>query len=250
MACTRSFIIPCYNERERLPATLKSVCRYIDRSGVSSEVVVVDDGSTDGTAAWARSQARNDARIRVVAYQPNRGKGGAVKEGMLAAAGQFLLFLDADGATDVAESDAAWPLLEEQSVDIVIGSRQTAGSQIKARQAPWRELAGRTFGLLTRLLVVRGVQDTQCGFKAFRRESGQMLFSQLSSTGAVFDIELLVLAARQGLRVAEIPVAWTHDEDSRLTYNLRLSIAIFAELFRFRLKYRIWLPLKVRAHED
>jgi dolichyl-phosphate beta-glucosyltransferase len=250
MTCKRSFIIPCYNERERLPPTLESVCRYIDRSGVSSEIVVVDDGSSDDTAAWARSRAKDDRRVRVVAYSPNKGKGHAVKEGIMAASGESLLFLDADGSTPVVASDAVWPLLETQSFDVVIGSRQTEGSEIKSHQAPARELAGKSFGLLTRLLVIRGVKDTQCGFKAFKREPARRIFSQLSSSSAIFDIELLVLAVRQGLRIGEVAVEWTHDDDSRLTYDVRKTIAIFAELVRFKLKYRIWLPLYVATPCD
>ncbi len=242
----RSIIIPCYNERTRLPATLESVLAYIDEHDVPTEVVVVDDGSTDDTVAWARGREQSDSRVRVEAYSPNRGKGYAVRLGLSSAKGAFCLFMDADGATPVHEADRFWSLLESDCTDIVIGSRRQTGSVVVAGQSALRRVASRAYAAMTSFLVVRGVQDTQCGFKAFTRAAIEALLPRLHVDSAIFDIEMLAVAAKLQQRVCEVAVAWQHDDDSRLTYDLRKSIWIWMELLRLKWTHRIAWPLSVR----
>jgi dolichyl-phosphate beta-glucosyltransferase len=241
----RSMVIPCYNERNRLPATLASVQAYVDARSVPTEIVVVDDGSRDGTADWVREQAARDPRIRLVGYGGNRGKGYAVTVGMLEARGEALLFMDADGATPVEEADPFWLKLESGAADVVIGSRRAAGSQVEVAQKALRSLASDVFALLARVLLVYGVQDTQCGFKMFSRSAARQIFSRVGTASAIFDMEVLLLAGRNRLRVVELPVRWRHDDDSRLTYNLRRSIRIFMELLRIKARHRVLWPVRV-----
>lgn len=243
----RSIVIPCYNERNRLPATLASVTAYVSARSVPTEIVVVDDGSRDGTADWVKEQAARDARIRLVGYGGNRGKGYAVKTGMLEARGEAILFMDADGATPVEEADAFWARLESGAADVVIGSRRAAGSQVEVAQKALRSLASDVFALLARLLLVYGVQDTQCGFKMFSGAAAGQIFSRVGTASAIFDMEVLLLAGRQRLRVAELPVRWRHDDDSRLTYNLRRSLRIFGELLRIKARHGVLWPVKVHT---
>ena len=243
----RSIVIPCYNERTRLPATLAAVLAYVDARQVPTEVIVVDDGSRDGTADWVREQAARDARVRLVGYGGNRGKGFAVKTGMLEARGHAVLFMDADGATPVEEADRFWPQVEQGVADVVIGSRRADGAQVEVAQKALRSLASDAFALLARVLLVYGVKDTQCGFKLFSRAAAQSIFSKVETASAIFDLEVLLVAGRQRLRVAELPVRWRHDDDSRLTYNLRRTIRIFAELFRIKFRHAVLWPVRVHT---
>jgi len=218
---------------------------YVEDSGKSTEIIIVDDGSIDGTSEWAREQAVNNQIIRVVSYETNMGKGYAVKQGILNAKGESILFLDADGSTPISDSNLVWPLLEGNHADLVIGSRRVDNSNVIKEQSLARKCAGYFFGCFTRAFVVYGIQDTQCGFKAFRKDVAKSIFSTLSSPTAIFDIEILILAALSNLKIAQVPVNWTHDNNSRITYNLKKSIAIFLELARLKFKYKILFSLKL-----
>ncbi len=240
-----SLVIPCYNEITRLPRTMKDVETFLANQKLKCEIVIVDDGSKDDTAAWVRDAAARDLRIRLVTYGGNRGKGYAVRQGMLAARGRYRLFMDADGSTPVAFAEYFLKAAREKNADIVIGSRKEAGAQLRATQSLPRRMASSLFGWLTRLFVVYGVKDTQCGFKLFSAAATQAIFPKATVDGAIFDIELMLLAARRRYRVVETPVAWAHDDDSRLTYNLRKSLMIFVELMRVKLRHRIWWPQRV-----
>jgi dolichyl-phosphate beta-glucosyltransferase len=235
-----SVVIPCYREAERLRQHVPGIVEYLKSQNLRSEIIVVDDGSPDDTAAVARTLP-----VRLISYQPNRGKGGAVKEGMLAAAGRYVLFTDADQSTPISEVQK---LLEKLrgGFDMAIGSRAVPGAEVREPQAWYRALAGKLFGLGTRLFAIRGIHDTQCGFKAMTREVAQNVFPQVTSCSAIFDIEMLLVATRQGYRIAEVPVRWVHDPDTRIPYNLRRAIKIWLELFRIsRAQHVVW-PLKVR----
>lgn len=243
----RSIVIPCYNERTRLPATLAAVLGYVDARQIPTEVVVVDDGSRDGTADWVREQMVRDPRVRLVGYGGNCGKGFAVKTGMLEARGEAVLFMDADGATPVEEADAFWPQVEKGAADMVIGSRRADGAQVEVAQKALRSLASDVFALLARVLLVYGVKDTQCGFKLFSRSAAQSIFPRVETASAIFDMEVLLLAGRARLRVVEQAVRWRHDDDSRLTYNLRRSVRIFGELLRIKLRHGVLWPVRVKT---
>jgi dolichyl-phosphate beta-glucosyltransferase len=233
-----SVVIPCYREAERLRKHVPGLIEYLRVQGRSFEIVVVDDGSPDDTAAVARTLP-----VRLISYQPNRGKGGAVKEGMLAAQGRYVLFTDADQSTPISDVTKLLAKLEA-GYDVAIGSRAVPGAEVQQPQAFHRALAGKLFGLGTKLLCIRGIQDTQCGFKAMTRQAAQKVFPQVTSDSAIFDIEMLVVAVREGYRIAEVPVAWVHDPDTRIPYNFRRALRIWAELFRIRRAQNVHAALR------
>jgi dolichyl-phosphate beta-glucosyltransferase len=243
-AGTLSIVIPAYNEEQRLPHAIQDVGRYLRTHAAEFEIIVADDGSTDGTARTVQQFQRACDRLRLVRLAANQGKGAAVKAGMLAALGNFLLFTDADQSTPIDHlPKLLMPLLKGEH-DIAIGSRATHGAEIIQGQAWHRQKLGEVFGLLAKILLVRGFSDSQCGFKCFRREAALAIFPRLTSSSAIFDLEVLLLSARAGFRVAEVPVAWRHDPDSRLGYTFRKSVAIFRELLRLRRHWRVLVPAK------
>lgn len=242
-----SIVIPCYNEIVRLPRTMEDVMAWVEQCGVSTEIVIVDDGSKDETPAWAEKYSEKDARVRALTYQPNRGKGYAVRTGMLAAKGKYRIFMDADGSTPVEHTSEFLEAVKNGGADIIIGSRKEIGAQLESTQSLPRRLASNLFGLLTRLLVVYGIKDTQCGFKMFSAKASEAIFPESTVDGAIFDIELMYLSAKNKFTVREVPVTWTHDDDSRLTYNLIKSMMIFVELLKVKVRHGIILPKKIAS---
>ncbi|GIW10290.1 MAG: glycosyl transferase [Dehalococcoidia bacterium] len=226
-----SIVIPAYNEERRLGPTLRALAAALAERPERSEILVVDDGSRDRTAALVRSL--RVPGLRLISYRPNRGKGYAVRTGMLSASGAIVGFMDADLSTDLAALDLALRELRA-GWDIVIGSRAMAGAQIVVRQPRYRELATRVFNLLQHALAgVRGYADTQCGFKLMTAAAAQAVFSRAQIDGFMFDVELLFLAQRLGLRVREIPVQWRNDPASRLRI-VRDTLRMFRDLVRIR----------------
>ena len=204
-----SIIINNYNYGRFLAEAIQSA---LDKSYHHTEIIVVDDGSQDGTAAIVREQFPD---VRLISYRTNRGKGYAVKTGMLSAGGRYRLFYDADGSTPITETEKLWPQFEA-GADIVIGSRALPDSDIAIHQ-PWlRENMGRVFNMILRLAGLTSFLDTQCGFKAFTANAADMLFPTLHIDGFGFDVELLHLAEHAGLRIDEIPVRWLNSDDSRV----------------------------------
>jgi dolichyl-phosphate beta-glucosyltransferase len=210
-----SVVIPAYNEAKRLPATLESLRAFLDRDGRPSEVIVVDDGSTDGTSDVVRSMERADERIRLIRLPQNRGKGYAVRTGVVNAAGRLVLFADADGATPFEELLRLEGHLTGVS-PIVIGSRAMRDRATKVEARIYRRVAGRIFHAVVRLYAIRGFTDTQCGFKLFTSEAAHDLFSRMRMAGYSFDVEVLLMATRSGYQVAEVPVNWTHQPGSKV----------------------------------
>ena len=208
MSIALSVILPAYNESRRLPPYLASVRGYLDeRYPGGYEVVVVDDGSRDGLADTLAPLAVDWPELEVIRHQFNRGKGAAVRTGMLAARGRWLLFADADGATPI-DQEAKLSDAIQAGADLAVGSRLIAGGDVTRRRTRARAVVGRLFAGLARRWLRIAVRDTQCGFKMFRREIGRELFSRARESGYLFDLELLVLAYRLGYRVAEVPVTW------------------------------------------
>jgi dolichyl-phosphate beta-glucosyltransferase len=208
-----SVVIPAYNEAVRLPPTLARVEAFLAGAGRDYEVVVVDDGSTDGTAERAR--ATGCRGLTVLRHEPNRGKGYAVRQGMLAARGAWRLMTDADLSTpieDLAHLEKA--LLA--GADVAIGSRAVAGATIEVHQPAYREAMGRLFNLLVRALVLPELHDTQCGFKLFTAAAAESTFRRSRLDGFSFDVEALAIARRLRLRTAEVPVTWRNDAASRV----------------------------------
>ena len=230
-----SIVVPAFNETQRIVPSLERVFTYMDRSHPEFEIVLVDDGSTDGMAALVRQRFGDRPQLRVVTYGANRGKGYAVRYGTLEARGDVVLFSDADFSTPIEELEKLLATLAE-GYDMVIGSRALRGSEIRQRQPFYREGAGKFFNLLVRLFVLPGFHDTQCGFKCFRREPLLPVVRQLQIDGFAFDVELIALAVAAGLRVAEVPVVWVNSPSSRV--RLRHGLAAFADLQGIRRRAR------------
>ena len=230
-----SVIIPSFNEARRLPPFLETVRPYlIDRYAEVHEVIVIDDGSTDGLADAIGPWTDDWPRLTVLRHANNRGKGAAVRTGMLAARGRRLLFADADGATPI-DQEAKLAAAIDAGADLAVGSRLVAADGVTRRRTKGRALAGRAFAALARRMLGISVLDTQCGFKMFRREVGRKLFAQGRETGYLFDLELLVLAARLKYKIAEIPVNWSDVPGGHLS-PLAESGRVLAGLLRLRRK--------------
>ncbi len=233
-----SVIIPCYNEEQRLPRTLESARAWLEeRFPDDFEMLLVDDGSTDATPDIAAEAARAHPAIRLIRQPENRGKGAAVRRGMLESRGKTRLFMDADHSTHVREVAKALPLIEAGEADIVIASRQHPDSEIPVRQSWLREHMGKSFNLLMRLTVGIPMRDTQCGFKAFSAKACEAIFPLQRIEGFGFDVELLYLARLKGLTVTEIPVRWANDDLSRVRM-LMDPVRMFADLVRIRRLHR------------
>ena len=210
-----SVVIPAFNEALRLPRYLAEIVAYFDGRGEPYEVLIADDGSTDGTAEAVAAVARAHEPVRVLRHDENEGKGAAVRRGMLAATGDYRLFTDADGATPIGEVKRLEAALMA-GADVVVGSRALADPSVSVVARPHRVAAGRVFNWIVQRLVVQGVVDSQCGFKAFTAAAAAKLFERLHTPGFGFDVELLLLARAAGYRVAEVPVNWTDQPGSKV----------------------------------
>ena len=228
-----SIIIPALNEETRLPASLDSILTFLHSQPFQAEVLVVDNGSHDGTYALARSYAEHDPKLRVL-LEPRRGKGAAVRCGMLAAGGEYRFIADADLSMPIEQVLRFLPP-QLSGADIAIASREAPGA-VRYGEPPHRHLIGRGFNLLVRLLAVPGFQDTQCGFKAFRQEVANDLFQVQRLDGWTFDVEVLFIALRRGYRIAEVPIPWYYNPGSRVRV-LKDSVSMLRDLFLIR---RLW----------
>ena len=237
MEITYSIVIPAYNEETRLGATLARTLGYFaDRQESPVELLVVDDGSNDDTADLTESWQERSQHIRVLKHDKNKGKGWAVRTGMLAAAGEFVLFMDADGSTDIAEIEKLAAALDD-GADIAIGSRDIAGSDIQKHQPMAREAIGKLFNRVVQVLAVPGIGDTQCGFKLFRKSVVAPLFNRQTVRGWAFDVEILFLAQKLQFKIAEVPVQWADFPGSKVR-PLRDALQTVWEVVRLRFVHR------------
>jgi len=241
-----SVVIPAFNEEARLRKHVPGIAAHLAARHPEWEVVVSNDGSRDGTARAVEDLAKAYPRVRLVDSPRNRGKGGAVKAGMLAARGRRVLFTDADQSSPIGEGDKLLARLEA-GYDIAIGSRKVPGAEVEHPQAWHRALAGSLFGVGIRVLCIRGIRDTQCGLKAMTREAAAKVLPQVTSDTAIFDVEMLVVATREGYRIAEVPVQWAHDPDTRIPYDARAALRVWAELFRIRRAQHLRGPVKAKT---
>lgn len=227
-----SIVIPAYNEERRLTGSLDQIRDFLDAQPYSAEVLIVENASSDRTWDVANAAAEYDPRIRVL-REPVRGKGAAVRRGMLASKGEYRFLCDADLSMPIEEvRNFLPPTLED--IDVAIGSREAAGA-VRFEEPGSRHVMGRVFNTLVRLLLVPEIQDTQCGFKCFRADAAEEIFSRVSRTGFGFDVETLVIANLFGYRIKEIPVNWHFDGDSRVRI-IKDSLGTSFDVFMIWLK--------------
>jgi dolichyl-phosphate beta-glucosyltransferase len=227
---TLSVVVPAFNEERRLTSTLVTICGYLGSLAWPWEVRVVDDGSEDGTAALADAFAAAEPRV-VVQREPHRGKGGAVKAGLLAARGDFRFICDADLSMPITELRRFLPPALD-NVDVAIGSREGAMAR-RVGEPLYRHLMGRVFNRVVQWLALPGIDDSQCGFKMFTAAAVREIFPLVTVDGWAFDVEVLTIARVRGLRVHEIPIEWHYRRDSRLSM-LRDGYGMLRELLRIR----------------
>jgi glycosyltransferase involved in cell wall biosynthesis len=215
-----SVIVPAYNEAERLPRTLERFNKYLSSTGFTYEILVALDGPSDRTREVLREMRREIPHLKVIDRPVNHGKGFTVKEGMLRAAGRIRLFTDADNSTDIAHFDKMIPLFKD-GYDIVIASRHSkdaAGAQQAVPQARYKRIVGQFGNIIIRSVAVPGIWDTQCGFKAFRAEVAERIFSQTTIEGWAFDIEILAVARAANYKIGIIPAYWVNDARSHVRW--------------------------------
>lgn len=228
-----SIVIPAFNEEPRLGESLEKALAYLEERGLVHEIVVVDDGSADRTAEVAAAFAGRG--VRTLRHETNRGKGAAVRLGVLASRGRRVLVSDADFSTPITELSKLEAKLGE--AEVAIGSRAVAGADVQLHQPFYRELMGKTFNKLIRLVGVGGLADTQCGFKLFQGEVAREIFAELTTPGFAFDVELIWLARRRGYRVVEVGVVWVNSPASRV-HPLSDPPRMILEILRFRWRHR------------
>jgi len=230
-----SVVVPAYDESGRLPGSLRRMREWFDAAGEEYEVIVVDDGSSDDTYAASLALAAGWPQLQVRRFERNRGKGAAVREGMLHARGEHRLFSDADLSTPLEELPRLRAALSGDT-HVAIGSRGLAESQIVVHQQRRRELMGRTYNKLLQLLVLPGIHDSQCGFKVFTAQAAVACFEPLRTQRFGFDAEVLLRARGLGWRIAEVPVRWRHVEASRVN-SVRDASRMLYDLVLLRLRH-------------
>jgi dolichyl-phosphate beta-glucosyltransferase len=228
-----SVIIPAYNEELRLPRTLDQTIDYLKGQHYKSEILVVNDGSGDGTEQVVRDYASGPVPLQLLTHpdRANHGKGASVKLGMMRAWGAYRLFMDADNSTTVNQIDRFWPMFA-QGYQVVIGSRALKDSFIGVHQARYKEIAGRLGNWVIRRLAVPGIADTQAGFKMFGGKEAETIFPRLTIDRWGYDIELLAIAKNCGYRICEVPISWINDPSSKVTFGSYLEV--LSEVWRIR----------------
>jgi dolichyl-phosphate beta-glucosyltransferase len=230
-----SVIIPAYNEEQRIEKTLRSVSEFLQKQPFGYEILVVNDGSKDGTAAVVQKLENSIPNLKLIDNKENHGKGWVTKQGMLRATGDVRLFMDADNSTKVDEIAKFLPFFD-QGYEIVIGSRRIQGSIIAVHQ-PWiRDLQGSIFRFIVHTLVPLSVTDSQCGFKAFSAKATEAIFSKQTIYRWAFDVELLALARKAGFKIKEVPITWVDDSIS----HVKLSGKIHMLLEVIEIRLNLW----------
>ena len=224
-------MVPAFNEATRIGNSLKKIDDFMQSSSLSYEVIVVDDGSTDDTPAVVRQSKLKG--LRFIQNPQNQGKGFTVRNGVLASIGNYVLFTDADLSAPIEELPKLLNIAMTENADVVIGSRAIDRAYIEKHQSRSRELGGIAFNLMVRSILGLRLHDTQCGFKLFHRQNSRPIFERQTTAGFGFDPELLFLAKRQGLKIREVPVRWSHAEGSKVHF-LKHATVMFLDLVRIR----------------
>ena len=227
-----SIVIAAFNEENRVGQSLQKIHQFLQGRKTDHEIIVVDDGSTDRTTPVVAELAQSIATLRIIRYEKNRGKGFALRTGVLASKGVLVLVSDADLSTPIEELDTLLPYLSEYQV--AIGSRALALSNIVVKQPWWRQEMGKTFNRIVKLLVMDNFNDTQCGFKLFRGDVARELFREARIDRFAYDVEILALAIKKGYRVAEVPIQWLNDPASKVN-PIRDSLKMLVDLVKIRL---------------
>jgi dolichyl-phosphate beta-glucosyltransferase len=225
-------IIPAYNEAERIGPTLSRIAEYLTSYPKTWKVTVISDGSQDNTNQVVESFSQSNPNFSLLAYSPNRGKGYAVRRGMLEVQADYILFSDADLAAPIEELIKLETAISE-TTPIAIGSRPLKDSKLEIRQPWYREMLGRAFNKAVQLLAVKGIDDTQCGFKIFRNDVAKDIFSRCKLDGFGFDFESLIIARDLGYQIAEVPIRWSHQEGSKVVL-LRDGPRMLRDLLKIR----------------
>ena len=228
-----SIIIPAYNEETRLPATLEAIEGYLNSKSFPAEILIIDDGSKDGTLGVVEA-FKHRLPLQLLVNKQNRGKGFSIRRGMIEAQGAWRLFSDADLSTPIEDLEKFWPATKE-GFEVVIGSRALPESEIQIRQSWHRELMGRCFNMIIRCLGLSGIRDTQCGFKLFSARAANQIFPKIQLEGFAFDVDVLLRAQRAELKIKEIPVKWINSPDSRVNI-LRDSLRMLKDVIRLRFR--------------
>ena len=245
-----SVVIPAYNEELRLPSTVEAMQKYLSESGLNFEVIVVNDGSSDGTVAVVQDLARHNEDIRLLSYEINKGKGYAVKTGVLSAKGNLILVDDADGSSPIEEFLRLKKAIDD-GADIAIGSRAKANPERKVRALVYRKYIGNIFNKIVQSLLLPGIEDTQCGLKLFKQDVAKDLFSCSLIEGYAFDVEILYLAKLRGYVVEEVAINWTNVAGSKVNV-VRDSIFMLIETLKIAMNGflgRYKLPMELKVHD-
>ena len=228
-----SVVIPAYNEGKKLPHTLPKMYDYLKQQSYNWEILVVNDGSKDNTAQVVRDLSSQIENLRLIDNKENNGKGYVVKQGMLAAKGEYRLFTDADNSTSIDHVERMWPEFEKGH-DVVIGSRDIEGAKLAVPQPFWRIMIGNTFNFMVQMLCgLWRIPDTQCGFKGFSEKAAEDIFSRTRVSRFAFDPEILVIAKKMGYKIKEVPVTWVNDKRSSVKFKSMVKMLI--DLFEIRL---------------
>jgi dolichyl-phosphate beta-glucosyltransferase len=232
-----SIVVPAFNEEKRLPGTLERIIDWATAASVPlTELMVVDDGSSDGTAALVESFHARHACVRLLRNPGNRGKGYAVRHGMLEARGEWMLYSDADLSTPIEDFDKLYRATAEAQAAVAIGSRALDRSLVTVRQSAFREYSGRFFNLAMRAVTGLRLDDTQCGFKLYRADAAQRIFARQKLDGFSFDVEDLYIAKQLGFKTVEVPVRWRNVEGTKV--SLASGLKSFSDLVKIRLLHR------------
>src|SRR4030067_3493077 len=229
-----SIIIAAFNEEKRIIPSLLKIKEYINKQNSPYEIIVVDDGSTDNTHTVVRDLIKDIPYLKVIHYAPNKGKGHALRTGVLASKGEIILLSDADLSTLIEELSKLLPLIYNHKCDIAIGSRALALSEIVKKQPWWRQSMGKFFNNLVKTLVIEDFKDTQCGFKVFRGDIARNLFKEAQIDRFAYDVEILAIGKKKGGKIGESPVRWLNSPESKVN-PVKDSLQMFGDLLRIRI---------------